>query len=78
MVTLKILQKQLAMPQVSIDMLIDTLRNFRFGLVQGNYIPMFQRNDLTDKLQTIADVQVSTQIIKAATMRNYYRKVNKS
>ena len=78
MVTLKILQKQLAMPQVSIDMLIDTLRNFRFGLVQGNYIPMFQRNDLTDRLQTIADVQVSTQIIKAATMRNYYQKVNKS
>lgn len=78
MVTLKILQKQLAMPQVSIDMLIDTLRNFRFGLVQGNYTPMFQRNDLTDRSQTIADVQVSTQIIKAATMRNYYRKVNKS
>ncbi len=78
MVTLKILQKQLDMPQVSIDRLIDTLRNFKFGLVQGNnYIPMFQRNDLTDRLQTLADVQVSTQIIKAATMRAFYRKVNK-
>lgn len=76
MVVLKTLQKQLDMPQVTIDQLIDILRNFKFGIVQGNYyLPMFNRNDITDRLQALAGVQVSTQLIKATSMRAFYRKV---
>ena len=57
---LKLLQKQLtdSFPEaykehpLTVDQLIDTLQNLRFGQIQGlGYVPMFQRTSLTDQLQ---------------------------
>ena len=84
---LKLLQKQLtdAFPEayreqpLTVDWLIDTLQNLRFGQIQGQgYVPMFQRTSLTDQLQELAGVEVNKQIITKAAMNAFYRKVNKS
>lgn len=76
MVILKMLQKQLGMPGTSIDEIIKTLRGFNFGVIQGNkYIPMFTRTPLTDRMQQVSNVQVSTQILTSGMMREAYRKV---
>lgn len=78
MVILKLLQKQLGMPNLSIDRLIDTLRNFKFGYIRGaGYIPLFERNDLTDRLQEINNICIDTQIVKTKTMNALYRNVLK-
>lgn len=78
MVILKILQKQLNMPQVSIDQLIDTIRNFKLGYIQGaGYMPLFERNDLTDRLQQTADICIDTQIVPVKKINAMYRKVLK-
>ncbi|MDD6474736.1 MAG: hypothetical protein PUF74_04340, partial [Sodaliphilus pleomorphus] len=83
---LKLLQKQLAdsFPEaykehpLTVDQLIDTLQNLRFGQIQGlGYVPMFQRTSLTDQLQELAGVEVNKQIITKAAMNAFYRKVNK-
>ena len=77
---LKLLQKQLtdSFPEaykehpLTVDQLIDTLQNLRFGQIQGlGYVPMFQRTSLTDQLQELA------QIITKAAMNAFYQKVNK-
>lgn len=78
MVILKILQKQLDMPQVSIDSLIKTIRDFKLGYIRGaGYIPLFERNELTDKLQEINGICVDTQIIKIKTLNAMYRNMLK-
>lgn len=83
MVILKMLQRQIteASPEqytvapLSIDQLIDTLRDIRFTQIPGGYLPSFNRSDLTDQLQTLAGVSISTQIIPARTMIANYRNV---
>ena len=78
MVIIKILQKQLDMPELSIDRLIGTIRDFKLGYIQGaGYIPLFQRNELTDRLQQINNICVDTQIVKIKTLNAMYRKVLK-
>jgi transposase len=84
MVILKILQKQLtdANPEaykyepLTIDRLIDTLRDIRFAHFEGRgYVPMYKRNDLTDQLQRLTGVSISKQIIPTRTMTANYRYV---
>lgn len=84
MVILKILQRQLteANPDlyktgpVPIDQLISTLRGIRFAHLPGSgYLPMYNRTDLTDQLQNLAGVNISTQIIPTRTMTANYRNV---
>jgi transposase len=84
MVILKILQKQLtdANPEVykyeplTIDSLIDTLRDMRFAHFEGHgYVPMYKRNSLTDQLQRLTGVSISKQIIPTRTMTANYRYV---
>lgn len=84
LVILKILQRQIieAYPTqyksepLPIDTLINTLRDIRFAHLQGvGYLPMFTRNDLTDRLQDFAGVNISTQIIPTHTMSANYRNV---
>lgn len=78
MLILKILQKQLNMPEVSIDQLIDTLREFKFAYIRGaGYIPLFERNTITDRLQEIAGICIDTQIIKPKTLNALYRSMLK-
>ena len=78
MVILKILQKMAGMPEVSVDRLIATLRAFRLGHIRGaGYIPLFERDELTDRLQEINGICVDTQIIKQKTLNTMYRKVLK-
>lgn len=76
MVILKMLQKQLNMPELTIDQLVQTLQDTRFLHVEGKgYIPAFTRNRLSDRLQELAGVNVSTQIIPTRTMSAAYRSV---
>lgn len=84
MVILKILQRQLteANPEhyktdpLPIDRLINTLRDIRFIHLPGSgYLPAFNRTDLTDQLQNLAGVNISTQIIPTRTMTANYRNV---
>lgn len=78
MVILKILQKQLNMPDLSIDRLIKTIREFKLGYIRGaGYIPLFERNILTDRLQEINSICIDTQIIKTKTINALYRKMLK-
>lgn len=78
MVILKMLQIQLDMPDISIDRLIATLRNFKLGHVRGaGYIPLFERDDLTDRLQEINEICIDTQIVKQKTLNALYRKMLK-
>lgn len=78
MVIIKILQKQLDMPDLSIDRLIATSRDFKFGYIKGTgYMPLFERNELTDRLQEINGIRVDTQIVRTRTLNALYRKVLK-
>ncbi len=78
MVILKILQKQLDMPELSIDRLISTIRDFKLGYIRGaGYIPLFERNELTDKLQEITGICVDTQVVKTKSINAMYRNVLK-
>lgn len=85
MLILKILQRQItdANPKyyknnpLPIDKLIETLRGLRFNHIEGHgYIPAFVRSDLTDQLQKLAGINISTQIIPTRTMNANYRNVN--
>ena len=79
MVIIKMLQKQLNMPGLTIDRLIDTLRDIRFDHFAGiGYRPLFERNTLTDKLQENAGITIDTEIIKQTTMNKLYRSVKVS
>ena len=63
---------------LSVDSLINTLRQVEFGEIEGHgYIPMYSRTTLTDQLQDLAGVEVNTQIITKKRMNECYRKVNK-
>ena len=84
MVILKILQRQLmeAYPDeyesnpLAIDTLINTLRDIRFGKIDGSgYLPMFNRTDLTDQMEKLCGISISTQIIPTRTMNANYRYV---
>lgn len=83
MVILKMLQRQLTEANpgqyndtpLSIDLLIDTLRDIRFTQIPGGYLPAFNRTDLTDQLQALTGVNISTQIIPMRTMTVNYRSV---
>ena len=85
MVIIKILQRQLitAYPDtynkkhpLAIDTLINTLRTIHFAHYEGRgYAPMFRRTELTDNLQNLVGVNVSTEIIPTRTMNAYYRSV---
>lgn len=78
MLILKMLQKRLEMPDVSIDRLIATLRKFKLGYIRGaGYMPLFERDELTDRLQEINDICVDTQIIKTRKLNAIYRKMLK-
>lgn len=78
MVIIKILQKQLDMPDLSIDRLIGTIQDFKLGYIQGaGYIPLFERNELTDRLQEINNICVDTQIVKIKILNAMYRKMLK-
>lgn len=79
MVILKMLQRQLDMPEVSIDRLITTLKGFEFDHFQGiGYRPIFMRNAVTDRLQEINGVLIDTQIVEEKAMRKFYRNVKVS
>lgn len=70
MVLLKSLQKKIDMPEVSIDKLIQTLREFNFHYIKGaGYCPLFERTPLTDRLQEVAGMKLDTQIVPLKTMR---------
>ena len=78
MVILKILQKQLDMPVLSIDRLINTIREFKLAYIRGaGYMPLFERDELTDRLQEINGICVDTQIVKTKDLNAMYRKVLK-
>lgn len=78
MVILKILQKQLDMPEVTIDRLIVAIRDFKLGYIRGaGYIPLFERNELTDRLQEINGICVDTQVVKTKTLNAIYRNMLK-
>lgn len=78
MVILKILQKQLNMPELSIDKLIGTLRDFKLGYIRGaGYIPLFERTEVTDRLQEMNNICLDTQIVKIKTLNALYRKALK-
>lgn len=78
MVILKILQKKLDMPGLSIDRLIDTLRNFKYAYMKGaGYRPLFERDDLTDRLQEINNICVDTEIVMQKTINTLYRNMLK-
>lgn len=79
MTILKLLQKQLAMPELSIDRLIDTLRNFNFDHFKGiGYRPLFERNELTDKLQALVGIQLDTEIVPEKIMNKTLRNLKNS
>lgn len=84
MVILKMLQRQLIESNkeyykenpLTIDRLISTLRGIRLAHLPGSgYLPMFNRTDLTDQLQTLAGVNISTEIIPNRTMTTNYRNI---
>lgn len=84
MVILKMLQRQLTDANadyyrdkpLAIDSLIATLRDLRYYHIPGSgYLPAYNRTDLTDQLQTLVGVNISTQIIPTRTMTANYRNV---
>lgn len=79
MVILKMLQKQLDMPELSIDGLINTLRSIEFAYFPAiGYKPLFERNETTDKLQQITGMQIDTEIVEQKRMNRLYRSVKVS
>lgn len=79
MVVLKMFQKQLDMPGLSIDQLIQTLRDMRFDYFKGfGYRPCFERNQLTDRMQEVSGIHVDTQIVQLKTMNGIIRSVKAS
>ena len=84
MVILKMLQRQITQAYterysstpLTIDNLIKTLRDIRFGHFPGSgYVPMFTRTELTDQLQKLINVDITSEIITTRTMTANYRNV---
>ena len=49
-----------------------------FGKLPGNnYMPMFERTSLTDRLQRLNNIEANGQIIKSQKMNAIYRSVMK-
>lgn len=62
------------MPDVSIDRLIAAVRDFKLGYIRGaGYIPLFERNELTDRLQEINGICIDTQVVKTKNLNAIYR-----
>lgn len=79
MVILKLLQKKLEMTDLSIDQLIATLRSFEFDYFKTiGYRPLFERNELTDKLQQVAGINIDTEIVETKRMNKLYRNIKES
>lgn len=78
MVLLKMLQKQLEMPEASIDRLIETIRSIKFDYLRGaGYRPLFERDSLTDRLQELAGMRLDTEIVSMKAMREIRNMVKK-
>lgn len=78
MVILKILQKQLNMPDLSIDELVKTLREFNYDYIKScGYKPTFERSEITDKLQENISVCIDTEIVPTKVMNATYRRMLK-
>lgn len=79
MTILKILQKQLNMPELSIDCLIGTLRSFEFDYFKSvGYRPLFERNDITDQLQETTGLHFDTEIVETKRMNKLYRSIKET
>lgn len=79
MVILKMLQKQLDMPDLTIDCLISTLRSIEFDYFKSvGYRPLFERNTLTDRLQEITGISIDTEIVETKRMNKLYRNIKGS
>ncbi len=76
MVILKMLQKQLNMPELTVDCLINTLRAIEFDYFKTiGYKPLFERNALTDRLQGTIGISIDTEIVETKRMNKLYRNV---
>ena len=76
MTLIKLLQKQLDIEGLSIDRLIDTLRNFNFCHFEGRgYTPLFTRDEITDALQRNANLQLDNEITPTRKMNKIYREL---
>ena len=74
MVIIKILQKKLHMHELTIDQLILTLRSIEFDYFKSiGYRPLFERNEITDRLQQIAGITIDTEIVETKRMNKIYR-----
>lgn len=79
MIILKILQKQLNMPELSIDCLIGTLRSFEFDYFKSvGYRPLFERNGITDQLQETTGLHFDTEIVETKRMNKLYRSIKET
>ena len=79
MVIIKILQKKLHMPELTIDQLILTLRSIEFDYFKSiGYRPLFERNEITDRLQQIAGITIDTEIVETKRMNKLYRNMKES
>lgn len=79
MVIIKILQKKLHMPELTIDQLILTLRSIEFDYFKSiGYRPLFERNEITDRLQQIAGITIDTEIVETKRMNKLYRNIKES
>lgn len=79
MVIIKILQKKLHMPKLTIDQLILTLRSIEFDYFKSiGYRPLFERNEITDRLQQIAGITIDTEIVETKRMNKLYRNIKES
>ncbi len=79
MIILKILQKQLNMPELSIDCLIGTLRSFEFDYFKSvGYRSLFERNDITDQLQETTGLHFDTEIVETKRMNKLYRSIKET
>lgn len=76
MMILKILQKQLDIPELTIDSLISTLRSIEFDYFKSiGYRPLFERNMLTDRLQEAVGISIDTEIVEVKLMNRLYRNI---
>ena len=79
MVIIKILQKKLHMPELTIDQLILTLRSIEFDYFKSiGYRPLFERNEITDRLQQMAGITIDTEIVETKRMNKLYRNIKES
>lgn len=79
MVIIKILQKKLHMHELTIDQLILTLRSIEFDYFKSiGYRPLFERNEITDRLQQIAGITIDTEIVETKRMNKLYRNIKES